>query len=691
MRKLLRVSMVLVLGLPLLSMAQQRTCAAHEKFEEQIQNPKYQHRMEMIEESTADYVRELEDLRATGRLDPDGETVIIPVVVHVIYKTSQQNISDAQIQSQIDVLNEDFSATNSDYSNTPSEFASVASGDLKIRFEMATVDPNGNATTGITRKYSNTSSWGTNDAMKSSSSGGVDAWPTDEYLNMWVCNIGGGILGYAQFPGGDPSTDGVVMSPNYFGSSDKGTGFYLSAPFDKGRTTTHEVGHWLNLRHIWGDGACGASDYVSDTPDALQANYGCPSHPSSSCLSNDMFMNYMDYVDDACMNMFTQGQEDRMRAVFFGTNAPRASFIATGGGGGGGGSCSDTEVTLTLTTDNYPGETSWELKNGSGTVIESGSGYSGKNTTYTETFCLGDGDYEYIIYDSYGDGICCSYGSGSYDLSDASTSYASGGSFGSSEATSFTIGSGGGGGGGGTPPPAPTGYCASQGNNTNDEYINRVVIGSIDNTSGNDGGYGDYTHLNTSLQANNSYGITIYPTWTGTVYREAYDVWIDYNRDGDFTDAGENVYSRSRTTSSVINGSFTVPSSFSDGYTRMRVSMKYNANPSSCETFTYGEVEDYEVLLGSGARFEGDDLTEGIRLFPNPATNHAQVEIVSNQAGPVELRVVNIQGSTQFIDQVSLAKGKNLHALDLSEFSPGVYFISVQTSQGLQTKKLIVQ
>ena len=672
--------------------AQNRECASHENYLQQMQNPKYQHQMQLIEENTQQFIEDLNIARQYGRLDADGETVIIPTVVHVIYKTSQQNISDAQVLSQISVLNEDFAALNSDYSNIPSEFTSVASGNTKIQFEMATEDPNGNPTNGITRKYSSRTSWGTNDAMKYSSQGGVDAWPTDEYLNIWVCNIGSGILGYAQFPGGNAATDGVVISPNYFGSVDYGSNFYLSAPFNKGRTGTHEVGHWLNLRHIWGDGVC-ATDYVDDTPSADGANYGCPSHPHTSCLSNDMFMNYMDYVDDACMYMFSAGQKDRMRAVFFGASAPRASFVATGGGGGGGGgTCNDTEVTLTLNTDNYGSETSWELRTAAGTLPNSGSGY-GNNQTYTETFCLADGDYEFTIFDSYGDGICCGYGNGSYDLSDASTTYASGGSFGASEATSFTIGTGGGGGGGGgTPDPAPTNYCASQGNNTSDEYIQRVQIGSIDNNSGNNGGYGDFTALKTTILAGSSNNITITPTWTGTVYNEAYSVWIDYNRDGDFADAGELVYSRSKTKSTPISGSFTAPSSFSEGYTRMRVSMKYNANPTSCETFTYGEVEDYEVELSLSAK--GAELNQffaNVDMYPNPASEQVELRIESNDNQELQVQVITLQGQTVLQEQVQASKGISHTALDLSNLPAGIYVVKLNGDDLNFMERLVIQ
>ncbi|WP_298756019.1 zinc metalloprotease [uncultured Psychroserpens sp.] len=229
----------------------------------------------------------------------------IPVYVHVIYSNSQQNISAGQIQSQIDVLNEDFRATNGDASQVPGEFSGLVA-DSEIQFTLA----------GTFRHADSRTSWGTNDAMKV-------AYPPvtpATHLNIWVCNIGGGILGYAQFPGGPSSTDGVVVSPQYFGN----TGF-VSAPFNGGRTTTHEVGHYLNLRHIWGDGRCNRDDFVSDTPKSDAPNYGCPSYPTVNCRSNDMTMNYMDYVDDACMYMFSEGQKTRMRTVFA-AGGPRAAM-----------------------------------------------------------------------------------------------------------------------------------------------------------------------------------------------------------------------------------------------------------------------------------------------------------------------------------------------------------------------------
>lgn len=235
---------------------------------------------------------------------PYAGTVTIPVYVHVVYANSQQNISNAQVNSQISVLNADFNDSN--YNDIPSEFQGVAAN-TDIHFTLDSGD--------IARHSNSTSSWGTSSAVKSTYP------PVAGYLNIWVCNIGGGILGYAQFPGGNSATDGVVISPQYFGT----TGF-VSAPFDGGRTATHEVGHWLNLRHIWGDGRCKQDDFVADTPSSDGANYGCPSYPTRNCRTNDMTMNYMDYTDDACMNMFTDGQNDRMRTIFA-AGGSRESFV----------------------------------------------------------------------------------------------------------------------------------------------------------------------------------------------------------------------------------------------------------------------------------------------------------------------------------------------------------------------------
>ena len=233
-------------------------------------------------------------------VDDNLGVITIPVIVHIVYNTASQNVSDAQINSQIAVLNDDFRATNNDFNQVPSLFAGVAA-DVEINFVLDQV----------IRKQTSRTSFGTNDAIKFDSQGGSNVVTPGTHLNMWIGPIGGGILGYAQFPGGSSATDGVVVDPLYFGTTGTAT-----APFDGGRTMTHEVGHWLNLRHIWGDGRCNRDDFVDDTPRSDRPNYGCPGFPTTHCRSTDMTMNYMDYVNDDCMYMFSAGQKERMRALF---------------------------------------------------------------------------------------------------------------------------------------------------------------------------------------------------------------------------------------------------------------------------------------------------------------------------------------------------------------------------------------
>ncbi len=243
----------------------------------------------------------------------------IPVVVHVVFNSDTENIADDQVTSQIDALNRDYRLNNSDTSNAPDVWKNLPT-DALVQFEMASTDPDGNATDGITRTKTDQTSFSTDDAVKSSATGGADPWPSDKYLNLWVCKLSGGLLGYAQFPGMPPETDGVVILNTAFGTTGS-----ARAPFDMGRTAVHEVGHWIDLRHIWGDSNnCSGTDFVDDTPNAQMPNFGKPTFPHVSCSNDpngDMFMNYMDYVDDDTMIMFTPGQVSRMHAALEGTRA----------------------------------------------------------------------------------------------------------------------------------------------------------------------------------------------------------------------------------------------------------------------------------------------------------------------------------------------------------------------------------
>jgi hypothetical protein len=293
-----------------------RTCGASEVHHRLLEHRQYQKNRIGIEQFTNRFML-WGGSRRVG-------IVTIPTVIHVVFSNEDENISDEQVKSQIEALNRDYRAQNADRTDVPSVWASLVA-DVQVQFALARKDPNGADTSGITRTETTSANFSTDESVKSTATGGLDPWPRDNYLNIWVCNLGGGLLGYAQFPGGPAETDGVVILYSAFGTLGTAT-----APYNLGRTATHEVGHWLNLTHIWGDRLdCGGTDSVDDTPPAQAPNYGKPTLPHVSCSNGpngDMFMNYMDYVDDAVMIMFTPGQVARIGAALEG---PRVSITTS--------------------------------------------------------------------------------------------------------------------------------------------------------------------------------------------------------------------------------------------------------------------------------------------------------------------------------------------------------------------------
>ena len=232
-----------------------------------------------------------------------AKIVTIKTVVNVVYNTDEQNISQSQIVSQFTAMNKDFRATNPDKSGTPAPWLGLVT-DSRIQFKLVKVTRTKTTQTGFTH----------DDQVKKPSTGGIAPFQPNTHLNLWVSALTGGLLGYAQFPGGPSATDGVVINYQSFGTI--GT---AQDPFKKGRTATHEIGHYFNLRHIWGDTPdCSGSDMVADTPNCAGPNTGMPSWPHVTCNNGpngDMFMNYMDYTDDNGMFMFTSQQVVRMRTA----------------------------------------------------------------------------------------------------------------------------------------------------------------------------------------------------------------------------------------------------------------------------------------------------------------------------------------------------------------------------------------
>jgi hypothetical protein len=317
----------LFLSLGLNLHAQSEKCATMQVLEKRMQSdPATLIRMQQTESETQSWISENKNTLKHKNQAKSGALVTIPVVVHVLYNNATENVSYEQIMSQIDGLNEDFRLLNGDSLDDTHPFWWYTA-DTQIEFCLASVDPNGNATTGITRTFTNVTGFSGDGSEKFTALGGKNNWDPTRYLNIWVCDLSasGGTLGYATFPSdltAYPNEDGVVIHYQAFGYiGTAGTGGYSAN--DLGRTGTHEVGHWLNLRHIWGDEICG-DDFVPDTQIAEDANYGCPSFPHnpwSTCGSDgdgEMYMNYMDYVDDYCMVMFTYDQGTRMLSTLFG-------------------------------------------------------------------------------------------------------------------------------------------------------------------------------------------------------------------------------------------------------------------------------------------------------------------------------------------------------------------------------------
>lgn len=316
---------LIVLAISSLNVFSQRTCATTEKINElKANNPSFA----IHHQETMDYLQN----PTTAQANKSPNVVVtIPVVFHVLYKSSIQNISDAQINSQLTILNNDFRKLNSDFSTVvPAAFQGLGA-DVEILFCKATRTPAGVASTGIERK-SVPSTFVFNNSYYTSD--GLTAWDPTKYLNVWIGRLTNGLLGFASPPSAAGAVfDGICIGDQFFGNTGTAT-----APFNKGRTATHEIGHYFGLLHPWGDdgSACGTvfnSDGVADTPATNNPYSGCPTFPNNTnacttTATGSMFMNYMDYVNDACMAFFTVGQKTIMRNAL---NGPRASLLTSNG------------------------------------------------------------------------------------------------------------------------------------------------------------------------------------------------------------------------------------------------------------------------------------------------------------------------------------------------------------------------
>lgn len=538
---------------------------------------------------------------------------------------------------------------------------------------------------------------------------------------------------------------------------------------------THEFGHIFGSRHthacVWNgnntaiDGCAGFTEGSCSQPGNPSGGGTIMSYCHNASVGKNLSLGFGPQPGNVIRNRVT--------------NASCLS-ACNGDGGGGGDTCSDNEVVITIVTDNYASETSWTLKNASGSTIASGSGYN-NNSTNTITQCLPNGCYDFTINDSYGDGICCSYGNGSYTIKQGSTTLASGGSFSSSETKNFCVG---GSGGDTQAPTAPTNlsasgttttttvlswtassdnvgvtgydvfngntnigsttstsvtvnsltpataytfrvrakdaagntsgfsnsvtvttlsegnppanYCTASGNNAAYEWIDYVKLNNMTNSSGSDGGYKD----NTNMTANLPYGsntIQFSAGFSSSSYSEYWKIFIDYNKDGDFTDAGELIVSGTSSNANIYQATFTVPTSATAGSTRMRVMMKYGTSSNaSCGTFTYGEVEDYTVVIGGSMEADNQELVSGqdleargieeYTIYPNPVST-GELTISKTTAVDVQYALIDILGKKVLKGVLTERENR----IDISSIQTGMYIVEIFDGQKTSTQKVVVK
>jgi len=638
MRKIYLSLSLLLAGMGLTNA--QRVCGTMDHHQMLMnQDPSYAQRIEQIEEHTRQIINN------------GGERVVvnIPVVFHVVYKTSAQNISDALLQAQLDQLNQDFRKLNSDASLVPALFSGLAA-DMEINFCLAQQTPTGAATTGIVRKLTTVTSFSDNDAVKYSSSGGDNAWDATKYLNLWVCNMSGGILGYAQFPGGPAATDGVVLQYNTVGSR---TTPGSAAPYNLGRTATHEVGHWLNLRHIWGDASCG-SDLVNDTPTHSTSNFGCPSYPKTNTCSGggtEMTMNYMDYTDDACMYMFSAGQKARSQALF-NSGGSRVGLLTSNGcsAPSGGttcnvpsslGSSSITSSTATVSWAAASGAVSYSLQYKT-SAASTWNTVTTSSTSYSLTGLSASTAYNFQV------ASVCSGGTSAY-----------------STASSFTT-------------SAVSTSCTDtwESNNTTGTAKTIAVATNIQATIGTSTDKDYFKFSNTSTKKN------VKVTLTNLV--ADYDLKL-YK--GTSTLIGTSQNGGTTSESLIYNTTSTATTYYAYVY-------GYGGAYSATSCYTLRA----EISSTSFARLSGETevdesmITEGaLSVYPNPSNGTLNIRLQPEADLTQTITVYNQLGQEVDSYEVSFTKEQPAVEIRMNDLNDGIYFVRVFDGNTVQTRKVLLR
>ena len=616
---------------------QTRNCGTTEYTNQQIlADPSIGIRMDEIESFTNAYIADGNQAKAT---------VTIPVVFHVVYRTATENISDARVLAQLNQLNLDFARLNSDAGNTPSVFQGLAAN-TNIQFCLAQRDPNGAATSGIVRRATTVTSFSSNNAIKYTSQGGSNAWDATKYLNIWVCNLGSGLLGYAQFPGGSAATDGVVVLYSSVGSlATPGT----AANYNYGRTATHEVGHWLNLRHIWGDATCG-NDLVNDTPTQQTSNGGCPAFPRVTCSNGpngDMFMNYMDYTYDACMNMFTAGQSTRMNALFAAGGA-RASLLSSQGcvaPSGGGTTCGNPTGLATSNITSSTASISW-------TAVSGAAGYNvqfrivGSSTWITGTVTAASAslsgltaasNYEWQVQANC-NGTLSGFVASSFTTSAAST--------------------------------CTDTYEANESRTTAKTISTNTNISARIGTSTDK----DWFRFSTTSAARN---IKI----TLDNLPADYDIRL-YNSNGSQLAISQNdgTAAETITRNTSSSGTYFIQVYGYNGAFNASLCYRLLVQTSSSSFKTIDGVDEEIVTL---------EPVDVLTLFPNPNNGQFTLQLLGNTEDDANVRVFDVTGKMVIQQRYAATKGENRFTMDMAAAPAGIYFVEVTVGDQRLVKKMI--
>ena len=736
-RNLLAISVGLLLSVLVnASNPTQRICGSMDNLARlQAEDPGLSARMQQIESMTNAYI-------ANHKYQNTQNTVItIPVVFHIVYSSAGQNISDAQCIAQLNQLNLDYARLNTDASNTPAVWQGV-SVNTNVQFCMAQRTPAGLATTGIERRSTTTTSFSTNDNIKRTANGGMDAWPSSSYLNIWSGNLSGGVLGYAQFPGGSAATDGVVLLYSSIGSMlSPGT----ASPYHLGRTATHEVGHWLNLFHIWGDDgtACSGTDNCADTPNQAGENYGAPVYPHTDACSASspgvMFMNYMDYTDDNAMNMFTSNQSARMNALFGAGGTREGLLTSLGCQAPSGGTCgtptgnTSTSITTTEATLSWTavsGATSYNVQYKLASAV-SYTTVTTASTSYTLTLLTSGTAYNWMV-----NAVCPSGTSANSAVSNFTTTavVSCGTPTGLTATNISTVG-------------VTLGWAAVSGATSYNVQYKLSSAASFTSTtstttSKNLIGLTSASAYVFQVQAVCASGLSVYSATSAfttlTPTTGCTDIYESNNTSATATVIATNTDITAMIGSTTDNDYFkfttTTPNTkikivlsnlpfdydirlYNSSLTQLSISQLGGTstetiirNVTTAATYyirVYGynsyfsttSCYNLRVNVGSINFRNANEITEEIatpivndfNLYPNPAQNEVNVAFNSPQSETVTVRIFDMVGKVVRTTEVGVNTGDNKFSFDLADLTKGIYFIELNSSSERLVKKLILE